>query len=84
MLIERGNYAAQPEMENTFLVDGRTWNYRNNNTKDLFSIAVNGDSLFEGKQCKILEYTSNGVRQMEPPSGIEPPTSSLPRMCSTY
>lgn len=47
-----------------YLVEGRTWNYRNDYTKELFSITVNGDSLFEGKQCKILEYTSNGQTKL--------------------
>ena len=33
--------------------------------------------------CELLFFFLSPPR-LEPPSGIEPPTSSLPRMCSTY
>ena len=64
MLIERGNYAAQPEMENTFLVDGKSWNYskvmlsdKGDKIEEQFSITVRGDTLFENRWCKSLVYS---------------------------
>lgn len=64
MLIERGNYAAQPEMENTFLVDGKSWNYskvmlsdKGDKIEEQFSITVGGDTLFENRWCKSLVYS---------------------------
>jgi len=64
MLIERDNYAAQPEIENTFLVDGKSWNYskvmlsdKGDKIEEQFSITVRGDTLFENRWCKSLIYT---------------------------
>lgn len=64
MLIERGNYAAQPEMENTFLIDGKSWNYskvmlsdKGDKIEEQFSITVRGDTLFENRWCKSLVYS---------------------------
>ncbi len=64
MLIERDNYAAQPEMENTFLVDGRSWKYskvmlsdKGDKIEEQFSITVGGDTLFDNRWCKSLVYS---------------------------
>ncbi len=64
MLIERSNSAVQPEMENTFLVDGKSWNYskvmlsdKGDKIEEQFSITVRGDTLFENRWCKSLVYS---------------------------
>lgn len=72
MLIERGNYAAQPEMENTFLVDGRTWNYKmqdmvivdsvnlkTENVNRYFKLKIDGDTIFKDVNCKKIYYIEN-------------------------
>lgn len=42
-----------------YIVEGRSWRYCDQYTDSLFRITVKGDSLFDGKQCKKLEYSDS-------------------------
>ena len=68
MLIERGNSAVQPVIGNTFLIDGRTWNYKQttfdmtiyNIVEKFFSLTIKGETTFRDVPCREIYHTENG------------------------
>ena len=68
MLIERGNSAVQPVIGNTFLIDGRTWNYKQttfdmtiyNIVEKFFSLTIKGETIFRDVPCREIYHTENG------------------------
>ena len=68
MLIERGNSAVQPVIGNTFLIDGRTWKYKQttfdmtiyNIVEKFFSLTIKGETTFRDVPCREIYHTENG------------------------
>lgn len=64
MLIERGNSAAQPVIGNTFLIEGRTWNYKQTTfdmtiydiVEKFFSLTIKGTTTFKDVTCNEIYY----------------------------
>ncbi len=64
MLIERGNSAVQPVIGNTFLIEGRTWNYKQTTfdmtiydiVEKFFSLTIKGTTTFKDVTCNEIYY----------------------------